>query len=418
MITISHINQLLWLLTESMILGAILYLLLRLRPWLGNTPLVLTVGSIQFLQVLLALSLYIEVLPGLWISPGSSILFTGTILSVLLVYIVDDAKGARRFIYSLLAANIILSLITFSASQHLLNDATQLMINLPIETFQQNPRVLIVGTVTLFFDTILIIILYEYLTRIRSLFLRMTTALYGVLIFDSLMFITGSFYENENYMSMLYASIIGKLIMAPPATMAVAVLHHYLKNAGNKNTNNIGDFFSLLTYRQKYELAKNDSLVDPMTRLYNRRAFDKAFAGWTDIGTYAILMVDADNFKQVNDELGHDTGDRVIKLIAAAITTQLRGSDVAYRFGGEEFVVFLPYTKSADAIKIGNRIRQSLSKQISQKPLPDGRQVTLSIGVGVAPNDGKYGAEIIKQADQRLYWAKNNGKDQVAGSMG
>ena len=129
MITISHINQLLWLLTESMILGAILYLLLRLRPWLGNTPLVLTVGSIQFLQVLLALSLYIEVLPGLWISPGSSILFTGTILSVLLVYIVDDAKGARRFIYSLLAANIILSLITFSASQHLLNDATQLMIN-------------------------------------------------------------------------------------------------------------------------------------------------------------------------------------------------------------------------------------------------------------------------------------------------
>ena len=62
----SHIDQLLWLLAESMILGAILYLLLRLRPWLGNAPLVLTVGSIQFLQVLLALSLYIEVFPGLY----------------------------------------------------------------------------------------------------------------------------------------------------------------------------------------------------------------------------------------------------------------------------------------------------------------------------------------------------------------
>ena len=287
----SHIDQLLWLLAESMILGAILYLLLRLRPWLGNAPLVLTVGSIQFLQVLLALSLYIEVFPGLWISPGSSILFTGTILSVLLVYIVDDAMGARRFIYSLLAANIILSLITFSASQHMLSEATQLMINLPVETFQQNPRILIVGTVTLFFDTILIIILYEYLTRIRSLFLRMTTALCGVLIFDSLMFITGSFIENENYFNMLVSSITGKLMFAPPATVAVALLHHYMKSSEEKNTNNIGDFFNLLTYRQKYELAKTDSLVDPMTRLYNRRAFDKACEEWIDIGSYAILMI-------------------------------------------------------------------------------------------------------------------------------
>lgn len=415
---ISHIDHLLWLLAESMALGAILYLLLRLRPWLGNTPLVVTVGSLQFLQVLLALSLYIEVLPGVWISPGSSIMFTATILSVLLVYIVDDAAGARRFIYSLLIANIIISLVAVSVSQHMLRDEARMLIDLPIETFKQNPKIMIIGTVTLFLDTILIIILYEFLTRLRNLFLRMTVALCGVLIFDSLIFITGSFYTSDNYFNILYSSILGKLIMVTPATMAVAVLHHFMKKAGNKGTENIGDIFNLLTYRQKYELAKIDSLVDPMTRLYNRRAFDKAYTGWIKIGTYAILMIDADDFKKVNDELGHATGDKVIKLIASAITSQLRGSDVAYRYGGEEFVVFLPYTTRSDAVGIGERIRVTLDQKLLQNPLSDGRKITLSIGVAVAPKDGKHSNEILKSADQRLYWAKNHGKNQIVSTIG
>ncbi len=408
-----HYNQLIWLFAESMVLGATLYLLLRLRPWLGNVPLYVTVGSFQFIQVVLAMSVYIEVASGVLISPGSSVLFTGTIISVLLVYILDDADGARRFIYSLFIANIILSLVAFSVSHHMASEQVSMMIDVPIEVFKQNPRILIVGTITLFLDTILIIILYEYLSPIKSLFLRMTTALSGVLVFDSVVFVTGSFYENSNYTSMLISSIIGKLILVPPATLAVALMDRLMKSETKKDSNGISDFFNLLTYRQKYVLAKNDSMVDPLTRLYNRRVFDKAFRSWIDIGTYAILMIDADNFKKINDELGHSMGDNVIKLISSAITTQLRGSDVAYRYGGEEFVVFLPYTNRSDAVLIGERINQSLANKLANNPLPDGRNVTLSMGVATAPIDAKHGQELIDRADQRLYWAKNHGKNQI-----
>lgn len=404
------------MLAEAFLLGACLYLLIRLRPWLGNTPLVATVGTLQFVQVVLAISVYIEVLPGLLISPGSAVLFTGTILAVLLVYIVDDALGARKLIYSLFLANILLSLITLSVSTHLTGNGVHLFVDIPREIFIQHPRFMIVGTITLFLDTILVIIAYEYLTRFKSLFLRISLALSVVMIFDCLLFITGSFVENKDYLNILFSSMAGKLMMVPAAALAVALLHRIMTKTADNESRNITDFFNLLTYREKYELAKIDSIVDPLTRLFNRRAFNSEFQDWSELDSYAILMIDADRFKSINDELGHAVGDTVLKLISSAITTHLRGSDVAYRYGGEEFLVFLPYTNIEDAIVVSKRIQEALNLNIKNYPLPDHRHVTLSIGVAAAPKDGKLSQDIINVADNRLYWAKNNGRNQVVSS--
>lgn len=406
-------NELMWMLFESFLLGSCLYLLLRLRPWLGNTPLVVTVGSLQFIQVVLALSFYVEVYPGLTISPGSAIFFTGTILSVLLVYIVDDAVGARRLIYSLLIANVLLSLITYSVSTHMASESATFLLEIPIELFTQHPRVMLTGSITLFLDTVLIIIVYEYFRSIKILFFRITLALIVVLIFDSLVFVTGSFYMNENYLNILISNVSGKMLMVLPATLAISILDRVTSKNVEKESLNISDFFNLLTYRHKYELAKQDSMIDPLTRLFNRRALERASINWVDIGTYAILMIDADDFKKINDELGHTAGDLVIRNISNTITNQLRGSDLAYRYGGEEFLVFLPYTNVDEAIKVASRISDDLKLSYTQNPLPNNAMVTLSIGIAVAPNDGLIFEDVVESADQRLFKAKRNGKNQI-----
>ena len=409
-------NLLLWMILESFILGAFLYLLLRLRPWLGNTPLVVTLGTFQFIQVLLAISLYFEVLPGLLISPGSTLLFTGTILGVLLLYIVDDAIGARKLIYSLLLANILLSLITYAIGIHMTSEAAHHFIEIPREIFIQNPRIMIIGTITLFLDTILVIMVYEFFHRVRSLFLRMGMALSVVLIFDSLIFVTGSFFENQNYLNMLYSSIIGKLMMIPSAVLAVTMLHKIMSKPAKNDSQNISDVFNLLTYRQKYESAKNDSLIDSLTKLYNRRAFNLALDTWNEVNSFALMIIDVDDFKHVNDRLGHSEGDKVLKVISSAITSQLRGSDVGYRYGGEEFVVFMPFTTIADAVKIGEKIHRKLKSKSIESKQSRNHTTTLSIGIAAAPKDGMHGDEIFKYADQRLYSAKSNGKNQTVSS--
>ncbi len=409
------------MLGESFLLGACLYLLLRLRPWLGITPLVVTIGTLQFMQVVLAIGVYIEVFPGLYISPGSAVLFTGTILGVLLVYIVDDAQGARKLIYSLFLANVLLSFITLSVSVHMTGEDVRLFVDIPREIFLQHPRVMIVGTIALFLDTILVIVVYEFLARIPNLFVRIWIALSFVLIFDSVVFVTGSFIENKDYIHILVSSIIGKLLMVPTAAFAVALLDGIMKKPTENDSFSmiedescsIGDFFNLLTYRQKYELAKKDSMKDSLTGLHNRRALEMDIVEWNDLQSYSVLIIDADKFKSINDEFGHSTGDIVLRQISTVINSVLRGSDVAYRYGGEEFVVFLPNISTKDAVIIGERIRDSIELSFIQHPLPDNRAITVTMGVAAAPQDGKNGKEIIVCADQRLYQGKNQGRDRV-----
>ncbi len=405
--------QLIWMIVESFLLGACLYLLLRLRPWLGITPLFVFIGSLQFLQVVLAMSVYIEVLPGLLISPGSTVLFTGTILGVLLVYIDDDAEGARKFIYSLLIANVLLSLFTLTASFHMTGSDTRFLINIPREIFLQQPRIMILGTFALFLDTILIIVVYELLSRVSNLFIKVWFAISLVLVFDSVLFVTGSFFESKDYLQILVSTITGKLLMVPSAAFAVALLDSIMKRRTDNDSRRIRDFFNLLTYRQKYELAKIDSMIDPLSGLYNRRSLDKDIVNWINIQSFAILMIDADHFKSINDDLGHSTGDIVIRQLSNSINFVLRSNDIAYRYGGEEFLVFLPNTSSEEAVIVGSRIRDTIKSSFLKQPVSDNRAITVTIGVATAPEDGENANEIIDTADQRLLEGKKRGRNQI-----
>ena len=126
----------------------------------------------------------------------------------------------------------------------------------------------------------------------------------------------------------------------------------------------------------------------------------------------ALLLVDVDHFKRVNDSHGHLTGDEVLRALAAGLRQQVRESDVVGRFGGEEFTVLLPRTDGAGAYGIAERLRANAAT-LSVAAADARINVTVSIGVAVLGQHGNDLFELLAAADVALYRAKDAGRDQV-----
>jgi diguanylate cyclase (GGDEF)-like protein/PAS domain S-box-containing protein len=161
------------------------------------------------------------------------------------------------------------------------------------------------------------------------------------------------------------------------------------------------------------------SVRDPLTGLYNRRFMEETLLRemnhMTRIGkTMAVAMLDLDHFKQVNDVYGHEAGDLVLKEVARLMQDFREGSDVACRYGGEEFVLVMPAVSAEQARQRFDHLRDSVSKLRlhldDETYLP---AVTISIGFAMYPSDGRHGDDLLRQADAALYRAKDGGRNQV-----
>ena len=161
----------------------------------------------------------------------------------------------------------------------------------------------------------------------------------------------------------------------------------------------------------------HEALTDPLTQLPNRRyGLDRFRQEW-DIAVsnnlpIACLMLDIDHFKRVNDQHGHDSGDRVLRQLAAVVERCCRRSDFIFRYGGEEFCVICPMTAQAEAMLLGERITSAVRQY--EFTLSAGMlHVTLSIGVAVRSPRMSESEQLIAKADEALYAAKNAGRDRV-----
>lgn len=149
---------------------------------------------------------------------------------------------------------------------------------------------------------------------------------------------------------------------------------------------------------------------DPLTGILNRRGFLDEVVTLIREGTRGcVVLLDIDHFKTVNDTLGHDEGDRILRALAATLSHQTRRVDVVARWGGEEFVIFLPGCAEEEASRIVGRVARSLH----QTPIGQvgGRAITFSAGVSACA-DGDVAAAVLR-ADEALYWAKERGRDRV-----
>ena len=164
--------------------------------------------------------------------------------------------------------------------------------------------------------------------------------------------------------------------------------------------------------RKANERLRELSLTDPLTGCWNRRAFEERLASEFATckrhgGVLSILMLDIDNFKKINDQYGHETGDQVICRVAKVLKDGARGSDMVCRYGGEEFAVLLPRTPREGAAMIAERLRAAVGAKW------DGTPVTVSIGIGNL-SENCDSATVVRHADEALYAAKAAGKNRVA----
>ncbi len=158
------------------------------------------------------------------------------------------------------------------------------------------------------------------------------------------------------------------------------------------------------------------AVTDGLTGLFNHRKFQEKLEGeFKRMKRFSepisLILADIDHFKKVNDTYGHPVGDLVLKGVASLIKETIRDIDIPARYGGEEFAVVLPGTSGEGAKNIAERLR----RRVKDSPFSaNGRQIEVSISIGIAtsPSDAKGKEELIEKADQALYHAKHNGRDQ------
>lgn len=167
-------------------------------------------------------------------------------------------------------------------------------------------------------------------------------------------------------------------------------------------------------FDQQYKLATTDGL----TELYNHRYFQEQMQAAVSHAhryenTFSLIIIDIDFFKKFNDNFGHQSGDAVLKQVAAELKKNVRATDIVCRYGGEEMSIILPNTKSEEAISIANKLCTIVASK--KMKLSNGREsnVTISLGVSTYGNDGTTSAVLIEAADKRLYNAKENGRNRV-----
>ena len=169
-------------------------------------------------------------------------------------------------------------------------------------------------------------------------------------------------------------------------------------------------------YREHLEVQRQKALLDPLTGLPNRAAWserlDYEVNAWHQRGnSLSLAMLDLDHFKRINDGYGHLAGDKVLKIIANVLSKRLRPTDFIARFGGEEFVLLMPDSTLADALAVGEVLREA----IAACPFHfKGEPVTITVSMGVAQfQPGERSDLALKRADEALYRAKAAGRNQV-----
>ena len=156
------------------------------------------------------------------------------------------------------------------------------------------------------------------------------------------------------------------------------------------------------------------TLRDGLTRLFNHttcyQRIEMELSRFERYGAIvSLMMIDIDNFKEINDHYGHVEGDRILSEMAAAFLTETRDADICCRYGGEEFVVIMPSTDIREAGMLAERLRIKV-----EQDMPSGKSVTVSIGVASCDGNIRTAKTLVDKTDAALYEAKKNGKNKVA----
>ncbi|WP_342361434.1 GGDEF domain-containing protein [Terrarubrum flagellatum] len=407
------INVLL-LLVEAAIYFAVMAALFRARKRVGVGLFVCVLGVMHFVETYLASVFYVA-LPFGVISPGSTVLFSGKLMMLLLLYIKEDAVTVRQPVYGLLAGNFLVVGLAFILRQH---EVAPIAGRLPDLAFIDQMGVLMVwGTTLLFIDAIAIILLYEKLGRWLgpAQWPRILIASCCILTFDQIGFYLALRVVIGAPIAVLFGGWFAKMGAAFVFSLMIALYLRVFERAETRVAGPIGDIFDALTYRERYEALVARADRDGLTGLFNRARFDEAGAALFQANNrrrsdISLLLIDVDHFKGINDRFGHSAGDQVLRDIAEVLQESTPDRNRVYRIGGEEFAILVHVPHNV-ACLLGERVRLGVRRRRLTTHIP----ATVSVGVASASEDMRCLADLFEIADRHLYAAKADGRDRVRG---
>ncbi len=416
---IAELNNVLLLAGDALLYFVALAALFRWRRRLGIGAFFCALGVMHFIETYLASTFYVALPLGIVASPGSTVLFSGKLMLLLLVYIREDAVVVRQPIYGLLLGNLLMVAL---AGLLRLHDVVVLGAGRAANFgfLDEMGALMVWGTALLFIDAILMVLLYE---RSRAwfgqrIFARLLLSATAVLTFDQLGFYTGLYALTGAPVSVLIGGWAAKMAAALLYSVLGALYLRYfeLSMARNEHAPRIADVFDILTYRERYEELLASSGRDALTGTLDRGRLETQ--GRAQIARAAqknrpvsLLLIDIDKFKAFNDRHGHAAGDAALKRVAECIVASVRAGDSVFRFGGEEFVVICDGLACAQAVVLAERMRAAIAAKSDS--LTGG--VTVSIGIGACPDDADDYDSLFRIADRRLYEAKGAGRNRIVG---
>lgn len=220
----------------------------------------------------------------------------------------------------------------------------------------------------------------------------------------------GSCGQIEGYETSLIAAD-GRIV---PIRLSAAILREQGKEVGS-----VGFFHDMSSAKAMEAKLLQLSITDDLSGLYNRRHFNSSLIDETARSLrynrpLSLICIDMDHFKHVNDRLGHQQGDRVINAIASALRCTLRSTDMAFRYGGDEFVALLPEAGLAEASALAERIGSSAKMRVTDSK-DSSVAVDVTLSIGVAEFDGRENAQtLLKRADNAMYKAKRAGGNGIS----
>ncbi|WP_158840115.1 PAS domain-containing protein [Polaribacter sp. L3A8] len=253
-------SQIAFLFMQGTLVALVILLLFHLRKQLGIGVMFACLGLFQFVQVFLYSTVYVSVTSDFNVSPGSAVFFTATLFVLLMVYIKEDASETKKIIYALFIVNIVMAVLSRTLNWHIGNSGIEGGLGLSKNLFNVGVWELFIGTITLFLDAFLIIILFEFISRkVRFLFLQICLTMLIVVSFDTLFFATLTFWGLESLKLIIISGLISKGVFT---IFYSILLYSYLRFFDSTDPLryifNLKDVFKPLTYKQKFESAEKE----------------------------------------------------------------------------------------------------------------------------------------------------------------
>ncbi|QXP71560.1 PAS domain-containing protein [Polaribacter sp. R2A056_3_33] len=315
-------SQIAHLFMQGTLVALVILFLFHLRKQLGIGVMFACLGLFQFVQLFLYNTVSVSITDNFFVSPGSVVYFTASLFVILMVYIKEDASETKKLIYALFIVNIVMTILVQALNLNFNNTSIQGTFNASVNLFDISLRELFIGTVVLFLDAFLIILLFEYISkRVECLFLRICITMLIVVSFDTLFFVTLNFWGIDNLKSIIISGLISKGIFT---VFYSVLLYLYLRffdlNKQLTGVFKIKDVFEPLTYKQKFESA--EKVIEETTEMYRIL---------TDHSNDLIFLQEPDGaFKYISPSIKNILGYEQLDLVGKKVFSIVHKEDLKF----------------------------------------------------------------------------------------